>query len=66
MLVRLGTAECTWLIQKGPESVRFRGIRANYTNEIEVVACAPGNDKNAFGGYTGSVVSSPAVKGGII
>lgn len=38
---------------KDPESVQFKDVYANYTEEYDIVACGRVNAKNGFGGYTG-------------
>ena len=38
---------------KDPDAAQFRDVRANYTEEFDVVACGRVNAKNEFGGYTG-------------
>ena len=38
---------------KDPDSAQFKDVRANYTEEFNVVACGQVNAKNEFGGYTG-------------
>lgn len=38
---------------KDPDSAQFKGVRANYTEEFDVVACGQVNAKNELGGYTG-------------
>lgn len=38
---------------KDPDSVIFKDVFHNYTQEIGVVACGRFNAKNSFGAYTG-------------
>lgn len=38
---------------RDPDSVQFKDVYANYTEEFQVVACGWVNSKNSFGGYTG-------------
>lgn len=38
---------------KDPGAAQFKDVRANYTEEFDVVACGQVNAKNEFGGYTG-------------
>lgn len=51
---------------KWTDSAHFRGVRANHTDEFEVVACTPVNDTNAFGSYTGFLRFVSSDKGLII
>lgn len=38
---------------KDPDSAKFKGVFANYTERLGVVACGFVNAKNGFGGYAG-------------